>query len=999
MTIKSRGTTQGNTHTDFTKVRKDLKDLPAFARSTMRNAVPRNGVTPDIGDIAGTPTVNPYKLQRLSDVISNHINAVVDLRAITPYIDKAELIWNTILLYPNGQQNKILSYSTIPSKYKNTELHTGLLKIWEEYFTNNYKIEGDLKKIVNDILWNTGSYCLFNLSRGGLDYLINGSEIDPRTGVAGNESASFAEYRSKAIKALAEEYTLVDRKARLKGFGLIRDPNIKLSTRSGLEEILGGNINENGVEFNLFGKDVDPDNLFNITFTDNPSCLYQSRIKSNDRLSKVNSVTGAEDLDFIIDTSMKKSKDDKDTPRDPIDENKDDKKRKKNKGSESTTQNFTDSDIARLSKEIYQSRNIRTQSMQFVKTLDSLSVPVYGRGLTWHVPSEAVIPIHYNGQNNGKGDFIFLLDPEDGTFLKNTMDPEFYQSVGGTKGGVANKPKSGSTDSLISSLRTIQEGKECEFDMSEFAALAEASLIKQWTSSILSDKAENISITLDEETNKIWLSRLFRKQGVRCLFVPGEAVTYMALKYSRLGIGQSLTQLAKMHIARLAAYDVADSLANLERAQPHTMMTVIHGANDGDPENTAAIAKAAFFATNPKLHSLMSTGQLSIPLIVNSLRDSSLTVRVQAGENPLVATPEITMDRMEKNFFQPVDDASRNKVLNDISSYFFTPRSWLDIQDEGNDFKIEAVTEHEMVSNQAANWQNSLATQLMDFMRKHIRVNGPMLTELSGFIAENKKLWKPDTGNSIEGDDSVVIKTLLVDFMTSVYCSFPERATIETTDKLKNQLDAVEQLVDKWMEIASSSALLKGIATSLGLDAEETGADEIIMHVKAYFYFKAFKQYNLPMPFDDIVNDGEGGGIASLVQGIIGQNANVQDFYVEYLLAKEEQKQKFIKKNQKKLEKFLPPPEPVDGGLDAGGDNLDNLDNLGEGNEDDPLATEEVVPEETDPLAEPATGEEEEEEEKPEEVESEPATEPEPESTGKGSNDPSSPDYNPFGKK
>lgn len=988
MSYKTRAVTVGNGRADFTQMRKSFQNLPPAIQSTLRNAVPMNGVTPEKGDIGGTEVVNQFKLQRLSDVISNNINAVTDLRTITPYVDKAELIWNTILLYPNGKQDRILSYDTVPSQYKNNALHLELLKVWEEYFTNDYKIEEDLSKIINDILWNTGSYVLFNLSRSGLDYLINGSEFDPKKAREGTESLDT--YRKRSMEELKKEFVEVDGKIKVKNItNKIRNPHAKgnVGNVGGLESILSNNVSDNGIEFSIFD---DPENLFNITLTDNPACLYLQKIKDKDRVNTAHQVMGAENLDLMVDQILSESKE-----RDPIDD-KSGKKLKKADKSDATTQNLDEAQITMAAREIYRARNIHHQSMQFVKPIDTLSVAPYGRGLTWHIPSEAVIPIHYNGQNKRQGDFIFLIDPEDGTFLKNTADPEYYQSVNKTKNNIGNKNKAGSENNLISSLRVIQEGKECEFDMSEFVDLAKSSIIKQFTSCVLSDKAENISVTIDEETNKIFLSRLFRRQGVRCLYVPGEAVTYMALKYSRLGTGQSLTQLAKMHIARLAAYDIADALANLEAAQPHTLMTLTHGANDGDPSNTVAVARAAFYDQNPKLHSMLSTAQLSVPSIVDALRDSSLTVKINAGENPLVAAPDINMEQMEKNFFRPVDDASRQKVLNDISNYFFTPRSWLDVSDESNNFKIEAITEHEMVTNQAVNWQATLADFIVDFQKKHTRVNAPLLKKLVTVIAENKKYWKPDNSkDSLEGDDSSIIRTLLADFFVGIKVSFPEPSSLETTDKLKNQLDAVEALVTRWMEIAASSEVLKSVATSLGLSAEMANSDEVIKHIKSYFYAEAFKKYNIPMPFDDVVNDGKGGGIASLVHGIVHQQMNAQEFYVTYLTEKKKATDDFLKKNKSKLDKLFQEAEEVtEPELDENGNPIASAT----GDDDFNVTTEDDV---TDPLLESEEGVETGGTQEPTEDGGETPEEPEADATGdadanKGSTDPSSPNYDPF---
>lgn len=1000
MSYRTRPVTAGNTRADFTQMRKGFQNLPPAIQSTLRNAVPRNGITPERGDIGGTETINQSKLQRLSDVISNNINAVTDLRTITPYVDKAELIWNTILLYPNGKQDKILTYDTQPSQFKNVALHLELLKVWEEYFTNDYKIEGDLSKIINDILWNTGSYVLFNLSRPGLDYLINGSEFDPKKAREGTEGF---DYRQKSLAELKKEFVEIDGKVKVKNLGkFVRDPNAtgRPGNVGGLESILSNNISEAGVEYPLISAAEDPENLFNITITDNPACLYFQKFRDSNRLSNASAVMGAENIDLMVDDILTNHIQ---KERDPIDDKDTKKAPKKAAKPDATTQNLDEQQIAAAAREIYTARNIRTQSMQFVKPLDTLSISPYGRGLTWHIPSEAVIPIHYNGQNKRQCDFIFLIDPEEGTFLKNTADPEYYQSVNKNKSNIGNKNKSGSENSLISSLRVIQEGKECEFDMSEFVDLAKSSIIKQFTSAVLSDKAENISITIDEETNKIFLSRLFRRQGVRCLYVPGEAVTYMALKYSRLGTGQSLTQLAKMHIARLAAFDIADALANLEAAQPHTLMTLTHGAQDGDPNNTVAIARQAFYDQNPKLHSMLASAQLSVPTIVDSLRDSSLTVKINAGDNPLVAAPEIDMQQLEKNHFRPVDDQSRQKVLNDISNYFFTPRSWLDVSDDQNNFKIEAITEHEMVTNQAVNWQAALADFIIDFEKKHARVNSPLMTKLVKVIAENKKYWKPDNSKEkIEGTDNEVIKLLLADFFVSVNVSFPQPSSIETTDKLKNQLEAIDALVSKWMEIASSSEVLKSVATSIGLTDEMANGDEILKHVKAYFYTQAFQRYNVPMPFDEIVNDGKGGGIASLVHGIIHQQTNAQEFFVSYITETKKATDAFIKKNKKALDKlfeevaeevggegavdeFGNPIAPADGepGADAPLDGDDGTDTV---DADAPLPDDDVDADAA-PVEEGDTAN----------TEDDAAAA----DSTKGSNDPTSPNYDPFmgGKK
>jgi len=940
----------------------------------MRNAVPRNGQSPEGDEVTGKRTVNPFKLERLSNIISNNINAATDLRTITPYIDKAELIWRTILLYPNGKQDKILRYDTQPSPKKNAKLHSELLPIWDNYFTNGYKIEKDLKKIVSDILINTGSYTLFNLSRPGLDYLINGSEL---VEVAGNES-----FKADATRFYDEEFRNEAGKVIVKNKGkFIRDADVTVVPVSGLEAIFGGAAPYQADEVKLFGKE-DPNNDFGITITDNPAVLYLQKFGQVKRRKDVESVTGMENLNLMIQSALH-SKDVNDRGDDG--ENylgPNDHRPTKGKGPAkpvATTQNLTDKQVEELSNKFFPTRNVDSQTIQFVKPNDALKVAPYGRGLTWHVPSEAVIPIHLNGSNGTQIDFIFLTDPNDGSFLKNTNDFEFYQGLKKNSDGIANKPKNGSGNSLISSLRAIQEGKECDFDMSEFADMAKSNIVRRFMQSMVSGRGDNVSIQLDEETNKIFLQRMFRRQGIRCLYVPGEAVTYMALNYNRLGIGQSLTQMAKMHIARLAAMDLADAMANLEAATPHSLMTINVNEKSPEPFADIAAARATYFEANPRLHSILATAQLSVPQIVDALRESSLTVKVNAGDNPHIPVHDIQLEHMDKTNFKPIDQNSRQELLNKVSNYLHLSKSWLDVSDDQNNFAIEALAEHQMLLNQVVNWQEELGDFLVDFQRKHAQVCAPLMKELIDKIMENKTMWMPDSKEKIEGSDDTVVKTILLDFLNNMQCLFPTPTSIETTTKIKDSLDVVKDLVDKWVEMAGHSGNLEQIAKLLGFgDSEAKDLEMVKAQIKSVFLAEAFRRYNLPMPFDDIINDGKGGGLASMVNAIVHQRQNIGEFLATMMVGISEVDAKVLKTHAKKIDKAVAnlakAKEAAEGEAEVDS-SLTNGDPNGDGlSADDAPAPEDgldtdapPVDDDTPPVDDPeAPVEEEEEEEEPE---------------------------------
>jgi hypothetical protein len=976
--------TIGNSNIDLSRIRADLKTVNPVLASTLARAVPKNARTPERDELTGKSDkgISQFKLEKLSSIISNNINAATDLRAITPYIGKAETIWQTMLLYPNGRQDKILSYDTQSSPYKSAKLHTELVAIWDAYYTNGYKIEGDLKKIVSDLLINTGSYALFNLSRPGLDYLINGSQLR-EAGVAGVES-----FIGQAQEEFSKEFTITtDKKVLLKNKGaFIKNPHESHQQVSGIESIFGKGPSYAGDEFRLFSDAEDPEKLINITFTDNPSALFLQKISAGRRDERVKQVSGFESLDLLIGESFKDKPEEADTsPKKP------DKKdttaggqkgnvtKGKTAASSPKTQNLSEGQIEQVSAQMFRSRNIASQFIQYVKPSGALDTAPYGRGLTFHLPSECLIPIHFNGGNGRTApDYIALLDTEDGSFLKNTNDFEFYQSIGANKEKSGAPAKNGSMNSLIQNLRKVQEGKECDFDMREFAEVSKANLIRAFSASVLGGNGDNISIEIDEEVNKIFLQRMFRGQGVRCLYIPGEALTYMALNFNRLGIGQSLVNMAKSHITRLAMFDLADTLSNLEKATPHSMMTVRLNANAPEPMADIANARNTFFEANPTVHNILMMTQLSVPQMIDSLREASLTVKVDPGENPYFPGHDVQIDHMDRNNFPGVDQNSRNELLNKIASYLQLQKSWLDISDDQNNFQIEALAEHQMLLNQVVSYQAELGGFLADFQRKHAYVNAPLLKDLIAKIREQKKLWKPDSGQTLEGNEQQQINLILADFISNVICKLPTPTSIETTNKIKDSLQVVNELVKNWMDMAGGNGTLSHVGKLLGFIKGDDGSPEedIDPHslaklkgqIQSVFLRQAYIKYNLPMPFDDVLAGGEGGGLASLVNEVVQQHQNTGEFLAAMMVGMDKADVAVLKKHWKNIEKskqdLLQAKDKTTGQAEPDDSltNGDGIDNPPVDPDADPALTDDPALVDDDTLA-GGGGEEEEEEE------------------------------------
>jgi len=214
-------------------------------------------------------------------------------------------------------------------------------------------------------------------------------------------------------------------------------------------------------------------------------------------------------------------------------------------------------------------------------------------------------------------------------------------------------------------------------------------------------------------------------------------------------------------------------------------------------------------------------------------------------------------------------------------------------------------------------------------MRKHICVNEPMIGELIEAIRENKSLYtKSDQEGKIELEEEKVedtpteepdkkvkgkkkvkeeipvekeeeeideneelemIELVLKDFLDTFYVVLPTPAITESLTKLEDKMEAVEKLVEMWVSLGGGVKMLSRRATEVGLNG-----DDIVENMKAILLNEAFERYNLPMPFEAILNNGKSGGMMTFINKAVDLDGNMVHFLTDWA--------KQIKKNEKKVE-------------------------------------------------------------------------------------------------
>lgn len=874
--------TRGNTRTDLTKLRKSLTHVPKPLEAILNVRVAETRSTGTGTEEEQLRRVEGRKLKSLGDIIANTINATVDLKKITPYITKAEVIWKTLILHPNGATKNILTYDSNSSQFKNTKLHESLLKVLSEYYTNDYKIEDELPQMVSDLLVGSGSYVKLNITRPALDNIINGNQL-----VEGNESFSKQTYRQEIeseMDKIFKEATVGSRKMRLaRNIGFVSDPSKK--DVGGLESIWGEETAEE-YEFPI----VSPE--FGITVTDNVSVLAMQNMRQRIK-ERLSNIEGNESVSNYINNRLNKT--------DEL--NAKGKKKTKQPNPGAKTKNLNLAQQEALQQVMPGERSYPTKSAQSIRNPKVYSQAPWGTPLGYHLPSECFIPIHVHGDVKRLRGGYALID-ENGEFLKMSKDYQFYQSLSAQANKIDDKPSGTDTNTLIANLRKVQQGGECDFDMSQFAMIAKNQIEKELYQAVWSGgDGEDLSIDLEEDVLKLFLERAFQQQRTRVLYIPECYFTYMAFQYNRLGIGESLTTQAKDFIARLAALDVADALAQLDNAQTRNELVVALESQDTDPDLTISMARYEFFKSNPTVHNLISTGTLSMPMIVDALKEQSLLIRVEAGDNKFVTAPQMQLNQIDRTGFKRVDEDSRQYLLASIANTFGLPRSWLDERDEnGNNFQIEALAEQETLCNQTIMYQSQLAKMLSDVIRKNLMVNEQVMNRLIDVILEApRKLWTPDSKEQIKGNEKEKTMIILNDFIQNFYVELPRPTTMESVTKIKEKMELAEEWSLKVVEMSAAKGIMGPLLSRMNIDTERLAPDELEAQFAAVIRFRAFKLFNVPTPFDDIMNKGKEGGMYSLLNELDYFNENLGHFMIEYM--------KQFDDRIERLMKAMPKPE------------------------------------------------------------------------------------------
>lgn len=695
----------------------------------------------------GNYAVQHSTLERISKITSTSIDANRELVENVPGAIKTLQILTAAILSPRDLTSMSMNYSSIPYEGKNNDLSALLIAKTKATIEGNYKITDKLRPMLADILMYTGSYVSAIISSSALDNVING-------------------HVKASMEALSDEY----RDGRFVPGGYLGDNNaVHASSKrgQGLEAMLSGDITPGYTDATVVCSEL------GIEVVDNDAILRMPSLKlaitrqrladtQQSRINRAAIAARGTGMEALGDGGMGKNKG-------------------KNTSKISQAVSLNPEQFATIYNELFKQRDyVQTEQVTLPRD-DQLTRTNVGAPLFMQLPSESVIPVHLPGNSKVRVGYFVLLD-DDGNPVRTSRNDQYYQdqeknsqdtygAIDGTKG-------------IIEIARSYKEGKRENIDMTEFRKKfdeeVDRDLVERLANGVYQ---QTMSIGMSDETRHVMFSRCCRNLKTKVLYLPEEAVSYMAFDYNDMGIGRSLMDRSRLYASMAMANVIATTLANIAASTNVTKLNIPLNENDPDPDETVEAIVTTHLNGNRSLSSLL--GARNPRDVCNVLDEASVVI--QTSGHP--AYPDVNVDvSHEKRNITGVDTEWNNQLLEMLAAQWGV-RPELVTSNTDIRFAVEHINNDALFRKDTDMQRQMFSNMLSDLARKLAYKDGGLMDELYEIIMTNKSLWKPsskkgraeyaefkktDPELAADSSDEVVASRILANFINSLTVELPQ---------------------------------------------------------------------------------------------------------------------------------------------------------------------------------------------------------------------------------
>ncbi|MNP88210.1 hypothetical protein D3C85_05890 [compost metagenome] len=903
-------------------------EVRRFTRFATNRSIP-NEVKAAISKLGADPhgNSNQRKNMRLPDgrVLAHVANTTIgnirdarNLFQVLPDMDYARQIVNSATISPGDLTDTKVLY-TIKDASMDSNLSGPLLRKVQEFFDNSYRIRPLLQPILNDVLFETGSYPILIMPESSIDRIINAdnyggvsmeSAVQTLDGHLRQETDQNGNYvpwgilgNSGADKAKVDSYTGVSFESL--SFGADQragnwDGDVKVSNfKVSLEQLLVDVEENKEARTKLTEASTKLVKLVEskgstIQVTDNLSILKRPMVVDAKRKIAVRRIYGGK-LHQRASLESRAQEGDKEAMR----------------------------NLAAVERSMYQKRRYQHVPVQPLLTHAQTGMDTYGHPLVMHLPSESVIPIHVPGNPSEHVGYYVMLDI-DGNPINIADQSSYIDDI---------RSQMNNVDSYASQI--IQQARR-GFDGSGgmqneivdelgkvYSDTVERDLLARLRSGALSG---NYELGKTENINRMMFARHMKGQKTVMLFVPPEMMTYIAFDYNEFGVGKSVLEDGKILGSIRASIMLANTLATLNNAVGGKTIEIELDPEDEDPVSTVEFMLSEHAKVNSQGFSKIigSTHPLGL---ADQIQNHGVNV-VVSGNSRYPETKFNVNQRDGQN--KPVDaDFEETMRRRHIQMFGLSPEVMEGINQ--TDFATTVVQNNLMLLKRVIQNQEKFEPFLTDFVRRYVLNSGIFLTEMRQLIHDNKQ-YLPEhitKDPALAGDEGLQVDAFLYEFIEALCVGLPA-PEVGDIKKSMDSFDAYSEALDKVIDAYLNEEMFAA-DTSIGME-------ELIPNIKAVVkaeFQRRWLRHNNVMPELDVFNtvsEEEGSPVFDLMEAtaehLDGLNNSIAE-YVKKVVKAAKRRAKVLTKIQEGKSELEEAKNAAAGGGDdgmGGGDLGDGTD-------------------------------------------------------------------------
>lgn len=658
------------------------------------------------------------------------------LQETLPDIKLAKRIFVSGILSPNDMMSADLNY-TLNDGVKNNEFTSSIIGIIEKHFSEVYKLSEILPRLIEDCLFDTGSYPLAIIPETTIDEVINSN-------------------CAVGVESLAEG---------------------AVSAKSPLG-LLGSNNNTVGTE----SVSMAPDAWIgeHLQILDNFNFLKTPWIKDRSRNENISAILTGNSV-----------------------------------GLEATHER---------TKNHYRRRRYDHVPLQTVKRPETTSE---GEPIVMKLPSLATIPVHVPGDPSNHVGYFVLLD--------RNGHPLTYNDAGGVNKASANNAGDGGDDQAANLIRQTamalgverRDTTKNKLNLETYIGMIEDELKGRLEGGVFNDDVVLADVTA---VAGIMFARALESKRSSLLFLPAELVTYFAFDYNKNGTGRSLLDKSRIVSGIRTVLMMSNVMGSVRNSVPRTGVSIELDPADIDPASTVEFLMAEFFKGQGDALPLWDNDPSSV---TKSIQRSSVDV-VVSGNSKYPQT-RMGVEDKGRSVAKPDSDLENQMRRRHYMSMGLPPEL---IDAEMNvEFATAFISSNLMLAKEVSLYQKTLADQLEVFVRKYIRFNPALMSELAKVL---EGVSNKDRDESLETLDDII---------EALTITLPS----PDTSKLDSQMRSYEVFTNALDNAFDSYFSEDMLGRMFGSDMEEAILPTITA-MKAYFKRRWLRKNNVLPELEALVD-------------------------------------------------------------------------------------------------------------------------------------------------